>query len=210
MEDLSEKATELWKLYNSILDKVEINTSIQGRKARDIFYNLLSRGKSFEDLKLIINALVLSPKFELYWLYNEDYFQKILKVAKDLEKVSGFKVNLEGGYEEILDSVYRFYIEPHIEDIIDRKITYQEVLKKMPFLLDPVQYWLIVDPVYLKMSRVKLIDQEIVTFLRPLRQKKNRLQSLKEAFNRILDKHPDLSRIIKTELEVLNEYMENL
>jgi len=205
---LKMKVSEVVSVWRKVITMKKIKTSVRGKRAEQIIEKLLNKHPA-DEIVSVFASLPSNSRFELWWLLNDKAYERYLK-SSEAKQRKGSSEGIEPSFRNDLEYVFNYFIRMNIPKIRQRKMTYQELLMSLPSFEPQVQSWLLVDPVYRELSKLRIIQPKETKHLKALYRKKSIRQKLETEFQNFVEHHPDLREIISEELEVLEEFKQEV
>lgn len=205
---LKMKVSEVLSVWRKVVTMKKIKTSVRGKRAENIIEKLLQKHPP-DEILAIFASIPSNSKFELWWLLKDEAYDRYLKSSQAKQR-KGSSEGIEPSFRNDLEYVFNYFIRINLPKIAQRKMTYQELLMSLPSFEPQVQSWLLVDPVYKELSRMRIIQPKETKHLKPLYRKKSIRKKLEVEFQNFVEHHPDLREVINQELEVLEEFKQEV
>ncbi|MEO0258503.1 MAG: hypothetical protein ABIM32_03605 [candidate division WOR-3 bacterium] len=196
-------------LFLKAVRSKNIKTSAIGKRAKTLINRLVKKYGAHDIIK-IISALGHNTEFELWWLFNDETYQKYKKGAEDSIRL-GSSPSLSGR-EDPFEDTYYYYLKNYLPLLKKREMTYQDFLRLLiepSKTLDYVGFWLAVDPVFRICCHLKVFPSKEVKHLSTYYKTSSKLKQLKANFFRFAYEK-GFDDIIKEEINVLLDYAKML
>lgn len=203
----------LVKEFRTIAKEKGIQTKIVGKRLTSLIYKLVKeKGRKPQDLMAIFQSLGVNEVFEVVWLFNDEYFNEKLKVAKEHYE-RGLVSSERKSYKELMNYFASNFVEPFASDIENGKMVYIDVLTGVPLSVEGAVEWIAVDIPFNMGIQFKVIKKPEIWYapqveeLNSIWRKRTLFSRLQTYYFEILKSNFIIHKVVKEATQAILEFV---